>query len=163
MPAKFVIRTGRTGTFRFVLFSPKGKVIATSEPYESKAACRNGIRSVQRLAAEATVDDESKAPTAGLKDAAAPMKSAAARAKAVVARAAKKVPAPAPVKEAAEKARTAVGRAAKKASPLAAKAKEAVEGTLQKAKHVAAERKTGPVDKAETGEPPEKPAGEQHS
>jgi uncharacterized protein YegP (UPF0339 family) len=163
VPGRFVIRTGRTGKFRFVLVSPKGKPIATSELYESKAACRNGIRAVQRLAAEASVDDESKAPSAGLKSAAAPVKTAAAKAKAVVARAAKKVPAPAPVKEAAEKAKAVVGRAATKASPIAVKAKEAMEGTLQKAKQVAAERKTGPAEKAEVGKPPEKPTGEQRS
>jgi uncharacterized protein YegP (UPF0339 family) len=139
VPGRFVIRTGRTGKFRFVLVSPKGKLIATSELYESKAACRSGIRAVQRLAAEASVDDESKAPRAGLKSAAAP------------------------VKEAAEKAKAVVARAATKASPIAVKAKEAMEGTLQKAKQVAAERKAGPAEKAEVGKPPEKPAGEQRS
>jgi hypothetical protein len=163
VPARFVIKAGRTGKFRFVLVSPKGKVIATSELYESKAACRNGIRAVQRLAPEASVEDESKGATAGPKSAAAPMKRAAAKAKAVVGRAAKKVPTPAPVKEVAERAKTVVGRAAKKAAPVAAKAKEAVEGTLHKAKQVAVERKAGPVDEPGIGEPPGKPAGDEHS
>jgi len=31
MPGKFVIKKGTTGKFRFVLVSPRGQVIATSE------------------------------------------------------------------------------------------------------------------------------------
>src|SRR2546425_3310317 len=57
MPGKFVIKKGTTGKFRFVLVSPRGQVIATSEAYEAKASAMAGIRSMRRLAPEATVED----------------------------------------------------------------------------------------------------------
>lgn len=57
MPAKFVVKRGTTGKFRFSLLAPNGQVVASSQTYETKAACMNGLRSVQRNAAGATVDD----------------------------------------------------------------------------------------------------------
>lgn len=57
MPAKFVIKRGSTGKFRFNLHAPNGQVIATSEAYETKRAAQNGIRSVQRNAPDAEVED----------------------------------------------------------------------------------------------------------
>ena len=135
MPGRFVIRRGRTGKFHFVLVSSNGKVIATSDVYESKAACRNGIRAVQRLAADAGVEDESPLQPSGLRGAAAPVKDAAQKAKSAVERAAKKLPPlPPPAKDAAQKAKSAVEGAAKKLQPLAEKPKRAVEKTLRKAK-----------------------------
>jgi uncharacterized protein len=152
VPGKFVIRRSRTGTFRFVLVSPNGKVIATSELYTSKAACRNGIRAVQRTAAEADVEDESTAKPSGLKDAvAAAGKGAAKKAKAVVERTAKKLPAPPPpVKGAAKKAKAVVERTAKKLpappppvkgaankpTPAPQKEEGAGEGSVRKANEV---------------------------
>lgn len=54
---KFVIR--RTGTgIKFDLKAANGEVIATSEVYRSEEACRNGIASVQRNAAEAAIEDQ---------------------------------------------------------------------------------------------------------
>ncbi|TMK50601.1 MAG: DUF1508 domain-containing protein [Actinobacteria bacterium] len=38
MPGRFVIKKGTTGKFRFVLLSPRGQVIATSEAYDAKAS-----------------------------------------------------------------------------------------------------------------------------
>jgi uncharacterized protein YegP (UPF0339 family) len=58
MPAKFVLKKGTTGKFRFNLLSTNGQVVATSQPYDSKAAARNGIKAVQRLAAAAPVEDQ---------------------------------------------------------------------------------------------------------
>jgi hypothetical protein len=58
MPGKFVIKKGSTGKFRFNLVGTNGQVIATSEAYESKASAKKGIDSVRRLAAEATLVDE---------------------------------------------------------------------------------------------------------
>ena len=55
--AKFVIRKGSTGKFRFSLVGTNGKVIATSEAYESKAAAKKGVEAVRRLAAGAELDD----------------------------------------------------------------------------------------------------------
>lgn len=44
--ARFEIRRGRTGAFRFVLIAANGEPLATSEHYKSKAACRKGIDAV---------------------------------------------------------------------------------------------------------------------
>jgi uncharacterized protein YegP (UPF0339 family) len=58
MPGKFVVKKGSTGKFRFSLLSTNGQVVATSEAYNSKASCMNGIRAVRNLAAEAEVEDQ---------------------------------------------------------------------------------------------------------
>ncbi len=58
MPGKYVIKKGSTGKFRFALLSTNGQVVATSEAYNSKASCMNGVRSVQKLAADAVVEDQ---------------------------------------------------------------------------------------------------------
>lgn len=58
MPGKFVIKKGTTGKFRFTLLSTNGQVVATSEAYNSKASCMNGVRSVQRLAGDAVIEDQ---------------------------------------------------------------------------------------------------------
>ncbi len=55
---KFVIKKGTTGKFRFNLLARNGQVVATSEAYGSKAAAMGGIRSIQKLAAEASVEDQ---------------------------------------------------------------------------------------------------------
>ena len=63
MPAKFVIKKGSTGKFRFNLVSTNGQIVATSEAYNSKASAMNGIRAVRELAADASVEDQTiKAP-----------------------------------------------------------------------------------------------------
>ncbi len=58
MPAKFVVKKGTTGKFRFNLLSSNGQVVASSEAYNSKAAAMGGIRSVQKFAADAEVEDQ---------------------------------------------------------------------------------------------------------
>ena len=58
MPGKFVIKKGSTGKFRFSLVSSNGQIVATSEAYNSKASATNGIRSVQKLAADAVIEDQ---------------------------------------------------------------------------------------------------------
>ena len=87
MAGKFVIKKGTTGKFRFSLLAGNGQVVASSEAYNSKAAAMGGIRSVQKLAGEATVEDQTtkqwSADEAARKAAAAAKKAAAAaRAKA---------------------------------------------------------------------------------
>lgn len=57
MPAKFIVKKGPTGKFRFNLVAPNGQVVATSQAYESKAACMAGVRSVQKSAAGAAIAD----------------------------------------------------------------------------------------------------------
>ena len=56
--AKFVVKKGSTGKFRFSLVSTNGQIVATSESYNSKASAMGGIRSVQKLAAGAEVEDQ---------------------------------------------------------------------------------------------------------
>ena len=54
---KFVIRKTNTG-IKFDLKAGNGEVIATSEVYNSEAACRNGVASVQKNAPVAGVEDQ---------------------------------------------------------------------------------------------------------
>ena len=54
---KFVVRTVNSG-IKFDLKAGNGEVIATSEVYESKAACLNGIESVKKNADAANVEDQ---------------------------------------------------------------------------------------------------------
>jgi len=54
---KFVVRAVNTG-IKFDLKATNGQVIATSEVYESKAACHSGIESVRRNAPIAGVEDQ---------------------------------------------------------------------------------------------------------
>ena len=56
---KFVIRTTATGV-KFDLKAGNGEVIATSEVYESEAACRNGVASVQKNAPAAGVENQTE-------------------------------------------------------------------------------------------------------
>ena len=58
MAAKFVVKKGPTGKFRFNLHGRNGRVIASSETYNTKAACLNGIKAV-KAAAGADIEDQS--------------------------------------------------------------------------------------------------------
>jgi uncharacterized protein YegP (UPF0339 family) len=57
VPAKFVLKKGPTGKFRFNLVATNGQVIATSEAYETKAKALAGIESVRKNATGATLVD----------------------------------------------------------------------------------------------------------
>ena len=57
---KFVIRNVSSG-IKFDLKAINGQVIATSEVYETKAACENGIGSVRRNAPAANLEDQTAA------------------------------------------------------------------------------------------------------
>ena len=54
---KFVIRNVSSG-IKFDLKATNGQVIATSEVYESKGACENGIESVRKNAPIASFEDQ---------------------------------------------------------------------------------------------------------
>ncbi len=54
---KFVIRKVASG-IKFDLKATNGQVIATSEVYESEAACRKGIESVRKNSTLAGVEDQ---------------------------------------------------------------------------------------------------------
>jgi len=75
VPAKFVLKKDRAGKFRFNLLATNGQVIAASEAYNTKAAALNGINSVRKNAAGATLDDQSVTAA----KAAAPAKKAPAK------------------------------------------------------------------------------------
>ena len=63
--SKFVVRAVSSG-MKFDLKATNGQVIATSEVYESKSACLNGIDSVKKNAAIAKVEDQTEAGYAEL-------------------------------------------------------------------------------------------------
>ena len=75
MAAKYVLRKSEAG-FHFNLLGTNGKIIASSEVYNTKQAAKNGIESVRRNAADAELVDES--PGRGRPAASAP-KAAPAR------------------------------------------------------------------------------------
>lgn len=54
---KFEIYTDKKGETRFRLKATNGQVIAASEGYTTKAACKNGIESVKKNAVDAPVVD----------------------------------------------------------------------------------------------------------
>ena len=58
MAAKFVIYHDKSKKFRFRLVAPNGEIIAVGEAYESKASCLNGIKSIQKNAPVAPIEDE---------------------------------------------------------------------------------------------------------
>ena len=60
---KFVIKRGRGGKTRFVRLASNGRVVATSDTYDSKESCLKGIAAVKRLAADAAVVDAVSPPT----------------------------------------------------------------------------------------------------
>ena len=46
MPGKFELKKGKSGKFSFNLKASNGQVILTSQTYNTKAAAKNGIKSV---------------------------------------------------------------------------------------------------------------------
>jgi uncharacterized protein len=57
MSGKFEIYKDKGDKFRFRLKAGNGEIIAVGEAYESKASAKNGVESVQKNAAGATVVD----------------------------------------------------------------------------------------------------------
>ncbi len=53
---KFELYQDKHGTYRFRLKARNGEIIAVSEIYSAKAGCLNGIESVRRNAADASVE-----------------------------------------------------------------------------------------------------------
>lgn len=52
---KFEIYTDKAGEFRFRLKAKNGQIIAVSEGYKAMAGCVNGIESVKKNSADATI------------------------------------------------------------------------------------------------------------
>jgi len=57
MATKFVVYQDRAQQFRFRLLATNGEIIAVGEGYGSKAACLKGIKSIQKNAPIAQVED----------------------------------------------------------------------------------------------------------
>ena len=51
----------KNGKFYFNLKATNGQVIGSSQMYESEGSCDNGIKSVQKNAPDATIDDQTLA------------------------------------------------------------------------------------------------------
>lgn len=58
MAAKFVLTKSSKGGYHWNLLATNGKVIASSEHYESKRAAMGGIQSVRNNAKNAELDDK---------------------------------------------------------------------------------------------------------
>ncbi|MBQ4568270.1 MAG: YegP family protein [Desulfovibrio sp.] len=56
---RFELYADKAGEFRFRLTARNGEVIAVSEGYTTKAACKNGIESVRKNAPDAEVTEQS--------------------------------------------------------------------------------------------------------
>ena len=54
---KFVVKNVSSGV-KFNLKAANGEIIATSEVYASKAACKNGVASVKKNSAVAAIEDQ---------------------------------------------------------------------------------------------------------
>ena len=92
MAGKFELYAAKNGKFRFRLKSGNGEIIAVaSEDYETKAAAKKGIASIQKNAATAELVDLEAAAAAAAKAKAAAAK-AAEKAKAAATKAAAKKP-----------------------------------------------------------------------
>lgn len=57
---KFELYTDKKGEFRFRLKATNGQVICASEGYTTKPACKNGIESVRKNAADAPIVEPEK-------------------------------------------------------------------------------------------------------
>ena len=55
---KFVAKITKNGGYSFNLKAANGEVIATSEVYNSEAACLNGIESVRKNSIDAKLEDQ---------------------------------------------------------------------------------------------------------
>lgn len=56
--AKFVIKKSKDKKHYFILEAPNGETVATSEMYESKQGCKNGIYAVITYSNNAVIIDE---------------------------------------------------------------------------------------------------------
>ena len=63
--AKFEVYKDKRDEFRWRLRADNNQVIAVGEGYTTKAACMNGIESVQKNAPEAAIDDQTQEQASG--------------------------------------------------------------------------------------------------
>ena len=67
MPAKFTLYKDKKGEFRFRLLAANGETIATGEGYKAKTGALAGIRSIQKNAPTAPIEDTTVETAAGKK------------------------------------------------------------------------------------------------
>jgi len=67
MASKFIVHHVPSKGYHFTLIAINGKVIATSEHYQTHRACIGGIESVRRNATNATIEDPTLKPAAVVK------------------------------------------------------------------------------------------------
>jgi len=58
VPAKFQLKKGTTGKYRFVVLASNGQVVATSQVYERKASALAGIRSIEKIVTSAAAIED---------------------------------------------------------------------------------------------------------
>jgi uncharacterized protein YegP (UPF0339 family) len=127
LPAKFQLRKGTTGKFRFVVLSSNGQVVATSEAYERKASALAGIRSIEKIVqSNAAIEDTTTkeyAEAAAAKKAAKKngAKKAVAKTKKLVTKAAGAAPAKAAAPAQAAPAKATAATSSTKAAKAAVK------------------------------------------
>ncbi|RRD62088.1 YegP family protein [Tannerella forsythia] len=61
MESRFEKNVAKNGKFYFNLKASNGQVIGSSQMYESETSCDNGIKSVQKNAPDAAIDDQTLA------------------------------------------------------------------------------------------------------
>ena len=59
LKAKYQVYNDMAGKFRFRLRAANNKIVAVSEAYETKAACMNGVKSVQNYC-KSNVEDQTE-------------------------------------------------------------------------------------------------------
>jgi len=64
MASRFIVHHKQGKGYHFTLVATKGRVIATSEHYETHRACIAGIESVRRNGPSATIEDPTVKPAA---------------------------------------------------------------------------------------------------
>ncbi len=57
VPAKFELYKDMAGKFRYRLKASNGNVLASSDGYDTKRSAMNGIKSLQKNATDAEIDD----------------------------------------------------------------------------------------------------------
>jgi len=58
MGERFELKKSADGQFYFVLIAPNNEIIAQSEMYKDKNACKDGIEAVRKYAPKAPVQDK---------------------------------------------------------------------------------------------------------
>jgi uncharacterized protein YegP (UPF0339 family) len=58
MGERFELKKSADGQFYFVLVAPNNEIIAQSEMYKAKDACKDGIEAVRKYAPKAPVQDK---------------------------------------------------------------------------------------------------------